>query len=101
MHVVRLLWKNYQFFTNLLDLCHALLNLLCLGRLISKSLNESLHVSNVALLSCPFSAELLKIFFSLMKIAGIIAGIGYEHTILKRRHVRNACIHKRAVVTYQ
>ena len=101
MHVMRLLWKNYQFFTDLLDLCHALLNLFCLGRLIPKSLNEGLHVSNVALLSRAFSAELLKIFFSLMKIAGIIAGIGYEHTILKCRHMRYAGIHERAIVTYQ
>ena len=101
MHVMRLLWKNYQFFTDLLDLCHALLNLFCLGRLIPKSLNEGLHVSNVALLSCAFSAELLKIFFSLMQITRIVSGIGYEHTILKRRHVRYACIHERAVVTYQ
>ena len=101
MHVMRLLWKNYQLFTDLLDLCHALLNLFCLGRLIPKSLNESLHVSNIALLSCTFSTELLKIFFSLMKIARIIAGIGYEHTILKRRHVRYTGIHERAVVTYQ
>ena len=68
MHVMRLLWKNYQLFTDLLDLCHALLNLFCLGRLIPKSLNESLHVSNIALLSCTFSTELLKIFFSLMQI---------------------------------
>ena len=68
MHVMRLLWKNYQFFTDLLDFCHALLNLFCLGRLIPKSLNEGLHVSNIALLSCAFSTELLKIFFSLMQI---------------------------------
>ena len=101
MHVMRLLWKNYQFFTDLLDLCYALLNLFCLGRLIPKSLNEGLHVSNVALLSCTFSTELLKIFFSLMQITRIIAGIGYEHTILKRRHVRYTCIHERAIVTYQ
>ena len=58
MHVMRLLWKNYQFFTDLLDLCHALLNLFCLGRLIPKSLNEGFHVSNVSLLSSSFSAEL-------------------------------------------
>ena len=58
MHVMRLLWKNYQFFTDLLDLCYALLNLFCLGRLIPKSLNEGFHMSNVALLSSSFSAEL-------------------------------------------
>ena len=68
MHVMRLLRKNYQFFTDLLDLCYALLNLFCLGRLIPKSLNEGFHMSNVALLSSSFSAELFKIFFSLMQI---------------------------------
>ena len=101
MHVMRLLWKNYQLFTDLLDLCHALLNLFCLGRLIPKSLNEGLHVSNVALLSCTFSTKLLKIFFSLMQITRIVSGIRDKHTILKRRHVRYACIHERAIVTYQ
>ena len=98
---MRLLWKNYQFFTDLLDLCYALLNLFCLGRLIPKSLNEGFHMSNVALLSCTFSTELLKIFFSLMQITRIVSGIRDKHTILKRRHVRYACIHERAIVTYQ
>ena len=101
MHVMRLLWKNYQFFTDLLDLCYTLLNLFSLSGLIPKALNEGLHMSNITLLSCTFSTELLKIFFSLMKIAGIIAGIGYEHTILKRRNVRYTGIHERAIVAYQ
>ena len=75
MHVMRLLWKNYQLFTDLLDLCHALLNLFSLGWLVPKAFNEGFHMSNVTLLSCTFSTKLLKIFFSLMKVTGIVAGI--------------------------
>ena len=82
MHMVRLFWKNNQLFTDFLDLCHALLYLFGLSWLIPKALNEGLHVSNIALLSCTFSTKLLKIFFSLMKITGIVAGIRYQHAIL-------------------
>ena len=101
MHVMRLLWKNYQLFTDLLDLCNALLNLLSLGWFIPKPLNEGFHMSNVALLSCTFSAKLLKIFFSLMKVARIVAGIRDQHTILKCCNMSHASIHKRTIVAYQ
>ena len=98
MYVVRLLRKHHQLLLDLLDFCHTLLHLPRLCRLVAKTLDEHFHVSNVALLSRALGTELLKVFLALVQVSGVVAGIGYQHTIFQCGHMTYASVHKGAVV---
>ena len=101
VHVLGLLGEHDELALDLLDFLHALLGLSRLRGLVAEFVNEDLHMSDLALLSGALGSQLLEVVLALTKVAGVVARIRCEATVLERGHVGHAGIHERTVVAYE
>ena len=101
VNVMGLLGQDDELFLDLLELLHALLDLLGLRRLVPEALDEDLHVLDVALLGLSLRTQLREVVLALLEVTGVVADVGHQALVLERRHVAHAGVHERAVVAHE